>query len=724
MPTFPVSPLGLLAAFLLTYLLHSTLLLGGAWLLSRRFAGRHNRLEEWIWRGALVGGLLTAAFQLSLPARPWQSLSASTEVVAVEPPVAASSRPSRTPWLEVGLEERREAARATLGPTTTASTSPTTRPAPAPRLAAGWVVVPWALVSTCLLALLTLRAWSFRRTLAGRRSVLEGSLLSLLDTLADRAGLGRRVRLTTSARFAVPFARGVAQPEICMPERALTSLRPSHQEGILAHEVAHLVRRDPLWLLTLRLFEALFFFQPLNRLASRRLTELAELSCDDWAARATGKGRDLAVCLTEVAAWMVKAENRALVPAMAASRSGLARRIERLMANDEKTAEGSAIPRWLPWAGGAALLAVWMLVPGASLARNETPATATQPRVAPQPRTAPTPRVAASPSSEPTAASARQPGVRRLERQAEPVEALEPLEAAWPTDAVAAEAVVAGVFEGFSADLDGSLDDAIAGALAGLEGLGGLEALPMLAALDELAALEGLGALAALEALAPFDAPLPPGFPAPPRAPRAAVAPPSPMATPPPPPPPAAPRMTPPPAPAAPSAPPPPPPARLESMDREEWERLRHNPEAREALREEIRRATESARRDALAEARAEIERSRATIDQTRAQARAELDRQRQVIGTELKARLEAEVERGVDRTVIERALEQARRGIEQTLELASRETERALADAQREIERAVRDVERAQRDLRRQMGQRTPPPAREEEAEAPEPPR
>lgn len=111
MPSFASSPLGMVAAFLLTYTLHSTLLLGGAWLVSRRLAGRHAALEEWIWRGALVGGMLTAALQLSLPERPWINTAVTVSRPAADSrietsaaprsaqPVMKRALPSRTPWL-------------------------------------------------------------------------------------------------------------------------------------------------------------------------------------------------------------------------------------------------------------------------------------------------------------------------------------------------------------------------------------------------------------------------------------------------------------------------------------------------------------------------------------------------------------------------------------------------------------------------------------------------
>ena len=53
-------------AWLLTYTVHSTLLLGAAWAVSRWLGGRRLRLQETIWRFALAGALVSATAQLAL----------------------------------------------------------------------------------------------------------------------------------------------------------------------------------------------------------------------------------------------------------------------------------------------------------------------------------------------------------------------------------------------------------------------------------------------------------------------------------------------------------------------------------------------------------------------------------------------------------------------------------------------------------------------------------
>src|SRR6185295_2829379 len=52
-------------AWLLTYLLHSTLLLGLAWLASKPLARWSVAAEEAVWKIALVGALLTASLQFA-----------------------------------------------------------------------------------------------------------------------------------------------------------------------------------------------------------------------------------------------------------------------------------------------------------------------------------------------------------------------------------------------------------------------------------------------------------------------------------------------------------------------------------------------------------------------------------------------------------------------------------------------------------------------------------
>lgn len=147
--------------------------------------------------------------------------------------------------------------------------------ASATRLAVGTIAV----IACAAIALLLSLFWIARRLilvgrLGDRRMVTEGSLPGILDALRASVKHRERVRLTSSSTISSPVALGAG--EIRVPDAVLTDPDAEQQRGLLAHELAHLARRDPLWLDAASLLERVFFFQPLNRLARREFQQVAE----------------------------------------------------------------------------------------------------------------------------------------------------------------------------------------------------------------------------------------------------------------------------------------------------------------------------------------------------------------------------------------------------------------------------------------------------------------
>ncbi|MCA9685323.1 MAG: Uma2 family endonuclease, partial [Myxococcales bacterium] len=140
----------------------------------------------------------------------------------------------------------------------------------------------------------------------------------------SEAAVGQQ--LVLDAVFTSPVALG--RSEICLPQRAVDVLSPAQIQAILAHELAHLERRDPHWLALAAVIEALFFFQPLNRLARRGMQESAELLCDDWAIAATGDGVQFAKSLAELASWTHANRSSMLLAGMIGGERPLVRAIE------------------------------------------------------------------------------------------------------------------------------------------------------------------------------------------------------------------------------------------------------------------------------------------------------------------------------------------------------------------------------------------------------------
>lgn len=364
-------------AWVLTYALHSTLLLGAAWA-AARLARRDERLQEWLWKTAVVGAVATTSAQAALGLRPL----AGSWRLAPRAEVVADVAPANALWVQARVERAPDAPPGPLpdplaGELLLFVTDEGALPASAATVAAvGGSGARWRrvgavgagawLAGALFGALSTLLGWRrLRRELAGRAEVVDGPLRARLDRLARRAGVRRRVRLFHAPRLVSPITSGLLRPCIVLPSAVAVEMDGGAQDAVLAHELGHVVRRDPAWQALVRAVEALFFFQPLNRLARRRLAELAEYRCDDFALVHSGRPLSLARCLTEVAGRMARAGRALPVPAMSGTRSQLARRIERIL--DERRAPVLARPRPRLLAAGATLLATAVLVaPGVS----------------------------------------------------------------------------------------------------------------------------------------------------------------------------------------------------------------------------------------------------------------------------------------------------------------------------------------------------------------------
>ena len=376
-------------AWLATYLVHSTLLLSGAWLATRVL--RAPRLRELVWRTALVGGLVTASLQSAIGDGP---LALSTADLARWTQDSAAEEASEPGGLfgllglDVGAAsgaQGKSASSAGEGSADAASGGAITPlNEPRPHLASGaggsepqfawptWIVALWLAWATFALARFGLRRRALVLSLADRRNVSSGPLRDRFRKLKRARGPRRAVRLTASARVGSPLALGLS--EICVPEYAASELGAESHAALLAHELAHLRRRDAAWSTLAAALASLFPFQPLLRVAMRRMRAEAELLCDADAVRATGDGAALARCLVEVAE-RTSPQHRGLAPAwtaaMAAPRSEFVARVEAALEGGAKPPSRGLATATLA-SGAVALVALACAGPGVKGAASES----------------------------------------------------------------------------------------------------------------------------------------------------------------------------------------------------------------------------------------------------------------------------------------------------------------------------------------------------------------
>jgi beta-lactamase regulating signal transducer with metallopeptidase domain len=385
----------ILAAWLLTVALHASVLLGVAWFLDRGALRARPAWREMLWRAAFFGAAATASAQVLLDAPASARIGLPTSAARAMPAVAVL--PATSPDASTRHEAATPPTVAQAPDAKSVSIEPSTRALSTLSVAhsfksffeafppwhllmiAGWLA--GALIAWARLA----RAWiRLERSLSQSEAVDNVRLATDIAALAIQAGIAAP-RLATLDDLASPIAaRG---RRIVLPRWAVELLDREQLRAMLAHETAHIARHDPFWKLATASWCALFWFVPLAPLARRRLDEIAEISCDAWAAIHLGDGRSLAECLAECAERRVGGLDLGLASAMAGRESPLLQRIDYLIAGVPMNIQAAGVPAGLAAAVAIAIAA--FALPGVSLHSVSAQVTPPAPPVAPAAPSAP-----------------------------------------------------------------------------------------------------------------------------------------------------------------------------------------------------------------------------------------------------------------------------------------------------------------------------------------------
>jgi beta-lactamase regulating signal transducer with metallopeptidase domain len=142
-------------------------------------------------------------------------------------------------------------------------------------------------------------AWVRRRSRPGAYRP-DADWQAVLDRLAARMGVKRKVILGLVDDLASPVTAGALAPLVLVPAALATGMAPPLLEALLAHELAHVRRHDYLVNLVQSAVEILLFYHPAVWWLSHRIRAERELVADDLAASALGEPRRLALALSEL----------------------------------------------------------------------------------------------------------------------------------------------------------------------------------------------------------------------------------------------------------------------------------------------------------------------------------------------------------------------------------------------------------------------------------------
>jgi bla regulator protein blaR1 len=179
---------------------------------------------------------------------------------------------------------------------------------PSPRVVTGVA----ALYLAGLVLTVTRRGRSWRRARALRRSALRGPLPEAVRIEAERCrrrlGLGD-VAVRLSPAVDSPVALGARRPLILLPAHLAASWPPEELAAALAHEMAHVRRRDFAWNAAAELAAIPIAFHPVTARLLRGIRQARELACDALVAERVLEARRYARALAALA--------RSLAPAPA-----------------------------------------------------------------------------------------------------------------------------------------------------------------------------------------------------------------------------------------------------------------------------------------------------------------------------------------------------------------------------------------------------------------------
>ncbi len=158
------------------------------------------------------------------------------------------------------------------------------------------------------------------------RALGEGGWQEKIRHLTQQLGYSKPVGLLESALVKVPMALGFLKPVILLPLGMVNQLSPEQVEAILAHELAHIARRDGLFNLVQTIVEAVFYYHPAVWWMASVVRAERENCCDDTAVALTGNRLVYAKTLVQLQELAYKPQTPALALGLQGASGFLRRR--------------------------------------------------------------------------------------------------------------------------------------------------------------------------------------------------------------------------------------------------------------------------------------------------------------------------------------------------------------------------------------------------------------
>jgi bla regulator protein BlaR1 len=297
----------------LDHLWQSTLVTAAIALLTLALRHTLAKTRYWIWFAASLKFLIPFAALTSVGARfGWRELRLPTPVEWMSA-IEAAGQPFSTPLTDI-----------------------------VPRAMSVDVGLPLATMAAAIWGLgcatvLTVWLVRWRRVSAAVRAgapITSGRLHDVFTSL----GAPSTLPLVASDSSLEPGVFGIVRPVLLWPRDIDSRLDDAQVHAILAHELAHVQRRDNLTAMVHMLVEAVFWFHPLVWWIGSRLVDERERACDEEVVRLGSEPHVYAESILKTCQFYVESP-LSCVPGVTGS--DLKKRIERIMAHRQGASLGT-----------------------------------------------------------------------------------------------------------------------------------------------------------------------------------------------------------------------------------------------------------------------------------------------------------------------------------------------------------------------------------------------
>lgn len=169
------------------------------------------------------------------------------------------------------------------------------------------LVIAWGIGAFLFLGFCTFTLVKFHRTNSKKEQDVKPELIEELLNSKQLLKLKKNISLKQLPGLNSPLLTGIFYPKIYVPEELMSRTSTEERVNILLHELVHWKRRDILWNFILLFALSIHWFNPIIWIASQKMKEDREMSCD--AAVLAVLGEDKAISYGNVILQVVKFQN-------------------------------------------------------------------------------------------------------------------------------------------------------------------------------------------------------------------------------------------------------------------------------------------------------------------------------------------------------------------------------------------------------------------------------